>query len=262
MKSSAERTALLTSIVVNLVAISTVLLLLHKMGGWGYLKAKYYEYTVGSPYSDPSRPFYESTAYRQAVSIHDLTPVEEGDVVFMGDSHAAQGHWSEFFGTTRVRNRGISGDNTEGVLRRLEPVLAGSPSALFLFIGSNDVNERYKGLSVDETVANVERILSEARASSPQTEVFLLSAPPKSRNTTLNATETPLAHALSERYASLEFEAGAVYVDILGALTDSGGSLRVDYTEDGGHLNGAGYEAVVNVLRAHVESALNRVVTR
>ncbi len=250
------RIALSLSILANILAVGIVLLLLHQMGGWAFVKAKYFEQVDGSPYSDPSRPFGESTLFRQSVSIHNLAPVREGDVVFLGDSHAALGQWSEFFDSQRVRNRGISGDNTVGVLRRLESVMTALPSAVFLFIGSNDVDQRYNSLTVDETVRNVERIVTEMKNRSPGTVVYLLSAPPKSRNTMIGVTETPLAHALNERYEAQASQFGATYVDIQGPLTDTGGALRVDFTEDGGHLNGAGYEAIVRTIRPLVEAAL------
>ncbi|MDX1440214.1 MAG: GDSL-type esterase/lipase family protein, partial [Rubricoccaceae bacterium] len=184
------RTVLFISLGFNLLIVACGTYFVLKKGGWGYVKTKYFEIVDGSPHTDPRRPFYESSIYKQDTSIHALVPVQEGDVVFLGDSHAAVGQWSEFFGTTRVKNRGISGDNTEGVLSRLSPILEGNPSAIFLFVGSNDVDKRYNGLSVEQTVENVERIIRRIQAESPRTSVFLMSAPPKSRNTPVSLTET------------------------------------------------------------------------
>lgn len=253
------RTVLFISFAFNLLIAAGGTYFVIKKGGWGYVKTKYYEVTDGSPHTDPGRPFYESSIYKQDTSIHALAPVQEGDVVFLGDSHAAVGQWSEFFGTTRVKNRGISGDNTEGVLSRLSPVLEGNPAAIFLFIGSNDVDKRYKGFTVEETVANVEQIISGIRETSPSTAVYLMSAPPKSRNTSANLTETPLAHALNDQYELLAEELDIVYVDIERVLTDEDGTLRVDYTEDGGHLNGAGYQAILEVITPFVEQELGNL---
>jgi lysophospholipase L1-like esterase len=254
------RTGLVISLAVNVLAVALLGILIRKMGGVEYLKAKFYEQTDGSPYSDPSAPFHESPGYRQAVSIHNVAPVEAGDVVFLGDSHAANGQWSEFFGSARVRNRGISGDNTLGVLNRLEGALSGPPSAVFLFIGSNDVDQRYNGVPVDEAVSRVERILEKIAATAPDASVYLMSAPPKSRNTTVNVTETPLAHELNAHFAVIAPEHGATFVDLSEALHDSGGSLRVAFTEDGGHLNGAGYDAIVGEIRPLVNDALGRAL--
>ncbi len=49
---------------------------------------------------------------------------------------------------------------------------------------------------------------------------------------------------------------------VAGRMTYFNSLLRVDYAEGGGRLNEVGHEAVVNVVWAHVESALNRVATR
>ena len=257
--TGAMRVLLILSLMLNVVGIGVGLVLMYQLHGWGYLRAKYYEFVEGSPYSDPGQPFYESTAFRGAVSVHEHLPVQPGDVVFLGDSHASNGPWTEVFGTVRVRNRGIAGDNTAGVLHRLEPIVAAKPAAIFLSIGSNDVDQRYEGRVVADVVADVRTIVERIRAGSPETEVYLLSALPKTRTTTLNSTETPLSQALNARYADLAPEVGATYLDVAAPLAAPDGALETAYSYDGGHLNGAGYARMVAVLRPYVERALASV---
>jgi acyl-CoA thioesterase-1 len=69
----------------------------------------------------------------------------------------------------RVVNAGISGDTTAGGLARLDWLLGQRPRLLVVGLGAND---GLRGLSLDETEANLRRIVSEARRAG--VEVLLL----------------------------------------------------------------------------------------
>jgi acyl-CoA thioesterase-1 len=56
----------------------------------------------------------------------------------------------------RVINAGVSGDTTAGALRRVPWVLNGSPALVILEVGGND---GLRGLSLDQTRANLEQII-------------------------------------------------------------------------------------------------------
>jgi lysophospholipase L1-like esterase len=255
--SSDRRLRLITAISlgVNALLLLAAGAVVQRKGGVSFLRAKYYETFVQDPYDDPSRPFYESTAYRRETSIFDLVPIEPGDVVFLGDSHVQYGLWSELFGSSRVRNRGIAGDDAAGVLRRLDPIVAGRPSAVFLAVGSNDVSSS-RGGTVEGTARSVMEIVDRLRRGSEATSVYVLSALPKSRNTEIHATESPRANRLNEALAAAAPAHGATYLDIATPLVEDDGSLGMEFTYDGGHLNGAGYRRVAEVLRPRVEAAL------
>src|SRR5215207_6277357 len=55
-------------------------------------------------------------------------PNASSDYVFLGNSITAGTDWNELLGITNGRNRGISGDNTFGVLERLDEVTEGRPA--------------------------------------------------------------------------------------------------------------------------------------
>lgn len=40
-------------------------------------------------------------------------------VVMLGDSITARGEWSEFFNSSDIANRGVEGDNAQGMLGRV-----------------------------------------------------------------------------------------------------------------------------------------------
>jgi lysophospholipase L1-like esterase len=59
----------------------------------------------------------------------------------------------------------------------------------------------------------------------------------------------PTIRELNQRYAASAASAGGTYVDLWPSLAAPDGSLRSELTLDHLHLNGAGYQAWVDVLR-------------
>jgi len=95
--------------------------------------------------------------------------------LFLGDSITDGGEWCELFGDARLKNRGISGDVTWGVLDRLSEVTAGKPVKIFLMIGVNDLA---RGKTVEEIIANYETIVERIRRETPQTQLYIQSVLP------------------------------------------------------------------------------------
>ena len=172
------------------------------------------------------------------------------DVVFLGDSITEGGLWSEWFPQLPLRNRGIGGDTTAGVLRRLDSAIDGDPRALFLLIGTNDVG---LGIAVDEAVTNVDLILAAIRRRTPGTRVFLQSVMPRDRRLASRV------RTLNRRYRDLAMRHQATWVDLWPALEGSPGELRSEFSLDRLHLNGAGYRAWVHVLTPHIERLQSEV---
>ena len=60
----------------------------------------------------------------------------------MGNSiTAGGGNWSLRLDYPNIKNRGIGGDTTDGVLARLDEVIYFQPEAVFLLIGINDLEQ-------------------------------------------------------------------------------------------------------------------------
>ena len=72
------------------------------------------------------------------VSFFAAFPVEQRDIVFVGDELTEEGRWSELFPGTPVKNRGIAGDTTRDVALRIGQVASGNPGKVFLMIGGKD----------------------------------------------------------------------------------------------------------------------------
>ncbi len=182
-----------------------------------------------------------STYYHQRLTHFNSLPLAKGDIVFLGNSITDGGEWSELFNDLRVKNRGISGDNSAGVLHRLSSILVTKPAKIFLMIGVNDLA---KGVQPDSVLKNIFLIADYIRQENPATRLFIQSILPVNAafgKFTGHASKTKEIAAVN---TSLEKNASAhqyTFIDLFRRFTDQSGKMSVIYTNDGLHLVGKGY---------------------
>lgn len=182
-----------------------------------------------------------STYYHQRVTLFRVLPQTKDDIIFLGNSITDGGEWSELFADQRIKNRGISGDNTIGVLNRLDEVYNRKPAMVFLLIGTNDLA---RNTAADTIVKNICRIAALIKQFSPQTKLFVQSIFPVNERFGKFSGHMSKKKEISEVNRQLRFYASEYrysYVDLFAALADSSGRLDTAYTNDGLHLTGAGY---------------------
>lgn len=168
-------------------------------------------------------------------------PTSKRDIIFLGNSINDGSEWYELFNDIRIKNRGISGDITAGILHRLKEVSNRKPAKVFLMIGINDLG---RGVSPDSVVKNILLINDYLQQESPNTKVYIESILPvnpsfgKFPGQTSKREQILQANALLKAAsASHQFE----YIDLHSAFVDTQGNLAAQYTNDGLHLLGAGY---------------------
>ena len=192
---------------------------------------------------------YRTTYYEQKRSLYEALPNTRGEVIFLGNSITDTAEWSELFGDQHVKNRGISGDITFGVLARLGEVTASQPTKVFLLIGINDLS---RNIPEDLIFRNYQRIVQRIRAESPRTKVYLQSLLPTNNsfpNFPKHQGHESQLKSLNDKLQALASQTGQTFVDLRPSLADDAGRLDARYTNDGLHLNGAGYLRWVAFLR-------------
>ena len=95
------------------------------------------------------------TYYDQRKSLFELLPDTKNELIFLGNSITDGSEWSELMQNPEAKNRGISGDTSEGVLFRLYQVTRVQPAKVFLLIGINDLS---KNISPDTVYINICKI--------------------------------------------------------------------------------------------------------
>src|SRR5688572_3285396 len=122
---------------------------------------------------------YAKEYYEKRVALFNSEPVQKGSVIFLGNSITQFGNWQELLHDSSVINRGIAGDNTFGVLARLEDVIMHQPGKLFIKIGINDISQN---IPVAIIVKNIFTIVGRVKAKSPGTRVYVHSILPTNDN--------------------------------------------------------------------------------
>ncbi|MDB5207654.1 MAG: sialate O-acetylesterase [Flavisolibacter sp.] len=184
---------------------------------------------------------YRTTYYEQKVSQFRLLPDTKGEIVFLGNSITDIGEWVEIWQNKNVKNRGISSDNTFGVLARLDEVLSSKPKKIFLLIGINDIA---KGTPDSLIIANHKKIYERIKAASPKTKIFVQSILPTNADFTefkRHQNKDEHIRFINESIKNICGKAGLIYVDLYSRLINEEGKLDKRYTNDGLHLTGAGY---------------------
>lgn len=190
-----------------------------------------------------------SDYFRTRLDAFSRDPLGCGQIVMLGDSHTEMNDWNAAIpGDLPLRNRGIGGDTTEGLLTRLEEVTLSQPQAVFLLIGTNDV---WTSTTPEMTVAAITKAVGEIRAKSPDTLVVVQTVFPMRTEYGPNERIRAINTLLKARSKTAKF----TLIDPYSRLVDQSGMLNAAYTDDGLHLNAAGNavwsELVTGALRSN-----------
>jgi lysophospholipase L1-like esterase len=183
---------------------------------------------------------YDSPFYQDKKTHFETLPKSEEEIIFLGDSLTDLCEWSEFFRNSRIKNRGICGDTTEGILNRIDNIVESKPQKLFLMIGINDLSQ---GRKVEDVLNSYKLILKTLQEQTPKTKVFIQSLLPvntqsfPNRNPELTEKVIQVNATLKELAKEFSFQ----YIDLYSSFLDSNNQLDAHYTSDGVHLKGQGY---------------------
>ncbi|HEY1021456.1 MAG TPA: GDSL-type esterase/lipase family protein [Flavisolibacter sp.] len=176
-------------------------------------------------------------------------PNSLNDIIFLGNSITAGTDWMELLGKTAVRNRGISGDITFGVLERLHEVTEGAPAKVFILIGINDISRNIPDSLI---IGNYEKMIQRIKKESPKTKIYFHTLLPVNNSFTqfknhYNKDEHILF--VNESLKALSAKEKITLIDLYPHFLDSDKKLAKKYTIDGLHLNAEGYKVWADVLK-------------
>lgn len=91
-------------------------------------------------------------------SVFEVLSNNDNEIIFLSNSITAGGIWTELFQDLRIKNRGIIGNVTDGILYRLKEVTESNPEYIFIMIGVNDLS---KGKSKAYIQNNYQKIIDD-----------------------------------------------------------------------------------------------------
>jgi lysophospholipase L1-like esterase len=187
--------------------------------------------------------------YQLKVDLFRSYPDSPKDIIFLGNSITAGTDWMELLGRTDVRNRGISGDITFGVLERLNEVTEGKPAKVFILIGINDISRNVPdSFIIDNYCKMIQRIKTE----SPKTKIYFHTLMPVNNEFTqfknhYNKDEHILY--VNEELKKLAAKEKITVIDLYPHFLNADKKLDKKYTIDGLHLTAEGYKVWADILK-------------
>jgi hexosaminidase len=182
-----------------------------------------------------------STYYHQRATLFKSLPQTKGDIIFLGNSITDGGEWSEMFSDLRIKNRGISGDVTAGIIHRIDEITARRPSKVFLLIGTNDLA---RGIKPDSVLKYIFWIADYLKQESPSTKLYIQSILPVNNDFGKFSGHMSKAEEARKVNESLDKNASRhhyTFINLYPSFIEDAGKLNARYTNDGLHLTGEGY---------------------
>lgn len=158
----------------------------------------------------------------------------EVDVVFFGDSHIAGGDFQKAFPDVTSINLGYIGEDTKGMLRRVEAIAAAQPKKVFLMGGINGLYNQ----SLEDFEYWYTALVDSIRIAVPDAELYVNSIlPVTSYSAYCDNKKIIEANSIIKRMTN---ERNITYIDLHSMYADNN-ALPDSMSSDGLHLTGEAY---------------------
>ena len=164
-------------------------------------------------------------------------PNDTNEIIMLGNSLTHNFEWSEYFNNVNIKNRGINGDITKGILNRLDEITESKPKKIFIEIGINDL---LQGYFVNTIFKNYCKIVQTIRERSPKTRIYVQNILP----TNLTLFDNPVIDSICVLNNKLKDYSALNNLKYIDLYTKFMINERLNPKYDCGdnlHLNGAGY---------------------
>lgn len=158
---------------------------------------------------------------------------EKYETMMLGDSITDEGQWDELLNNSKVQNRGISGDTTDGVIDRLNSVSKGIKQ-VFIMIGVNDI---MRGKEAHEVYANYLKIIQTFKDKNIKVHIQSTLYIGESRMVNFN----PKIEELNKKLEKFASENQIPFIN-LNPIFAPQKVLKKEFTSDDLHLNGTAYK--------------------
>lgn len=177
--------------------------------------------------------------WKERVTLFQILPKEPNAIIFLGNSITEGCEWNELFQNEKIKNRGIGGDNTEGVLARINEITDSKPAKIFIEIGTND-------LALRRSIANIRatylQIITQIQKSTPNTKIYVQNVLPRrdDPNSRGEVSKDSIIK-LNIELRKISISNNLTYINLFDVFKNPEGKLDARFSYDGVHLNGSGY---------------------
>jgi lysophospholipase L1-like esterase len=195
--------------------------------------------------------------HKKRLAVFNDEQIVRDKIVFAGCSITEFGKWNELLNDMNIINRGIAGDNSFGLLNRIDDIINLQPSMLFISIGINDIA---KDIPAEVTAANILELVKKLKESSPKTKILIHSILPTNASNRQNKYEVISHYNKNDKVVELNRiveqnsqENDFIFIDLHSSFKDTNGDLNLELADkDGLHLNDNGYILWSDILKRKV----------
>ncbi|MEZ8314106.1 SGNH/GDSL hydrolase family protein [Vibrio splendidus] len=170
------------------------------------------------------------------------------DLVMFGDSITEWAPWADIFRDVSMVNRGLAGDTTTGMLRRIDTTLNVKPKLVCFMAGINDLAQ---GCDVEHIYQNYIDMLKVWQ----ENDIRILVQSTLYVGSKLQGLN-PLVELLNSKISEYCSQQGIAFLDVNSVLSPNQ-LLSNEYSCDDLHLNAKAYQAWSKVLQPKIEELLN-----
>lgn len=225
------------SLVFNLFFVT--LLLRPRIRSFGFLGA--IKSVVQDKYTDLRK--------NNALFYDDMDPISTTDIVMLGDSLTSNARWDLLFPGIKLRNRGVSGDTTNDILNRLDPILNGNPALIFILVGTNDLGY---GKNIQDTFISWKKIIQKLLSRLRPSQIIVLSLLPINRQIFKGNILLEDIKKLNLMMKEFTTQNALTFIDLYPLMLDDKGDLDAKFTIDGEHLSEKGYEVWKKSIESYI----------
>jgi len=148
-----------------------------------------------------------------------------------------------------IVNVGISGDNTPGLLKRIElDIRSANPDYLFILIGTNDFA---LGRSIPQIMDTLKEIILKSKSLLPPQNVYITPLlPTKNIENRPNSSIRDLNNLIELLAQNQNINCFHLYSHLIDEL----GDLKNDFTDDGLHLTPPAYSLWADLLKQKIST--------
>lgn len=169
----------------------------------------------------------------------------QSDVVFYGDSHTRWSDFRQYFPNVSICNLGLSGDNMNGFIRRVEMIQKVLPKKIFFMGGVNDIS----GLSLEEYRHKYDTLFRTLSDSLPEAKLYVQSLLPLNPCVYKKYSDNNKVKKVNEIQKELAAKYGLTYIDLY-YIYAKDDILPMESSSDGIHLKD--YKKWAEAIRPYV----------
>ncbi|MCC4859598.1 SGNH/GDSL hydrolase family protein [Vibrio splendidus] len=169
------------------------------------------------------------------------------DLVMFGDSITEWAPWADIFRDVSMVNRGLAGDTTTGMLRRIDTTLNVKPKLVCFMAGINDLAQGYDVEHIYQNYIDMLKVWQENDIRILVQSTLYVGSKLQGLN--------PLVELLNSKISEYCSQQGIAFLDVNSVLSPNQ-LLSNEYSCDDLHLNAKAYQVWAEVLQPAIAELL------